>query len=138
MGKFFEAPNGQTGDEAALVKLEDIDSWQFAWSRLIAKAWEDDKLAKKLTKDPKTVAKELAKLGYKLPGNLVVKVEQAEGEWVKDYEIDGKKANGYTEMLDELAGTVIMKLPPKPKHAKDSAYALADYNATGKDYPFSL
>lgn len=130
--------NCQPGDEAALRKLEDIDSWQFAWARLIAKAWEDDNLANALTESSDLVKEELEKLGYSLPGQLVVKVEKAEGEWVKDLEVDGKKANGYSGMLNDLTGMVVMKLPPKPADVSDNAYALADYNATGKDYPFSL
>jgi len=135
---FFMASNGQPGDEAAAVKIEDIDSWQFAWARLIAKAWEDDNLANALTESTDVVKDELEKLGYKLPGKLVVKVEKAEGEWIKDLEVDGTKVNGYANMLNELTGMVVMKLPPKPADVRDNAYALADYNASGKDYPFSL
>lgn len=133
--------NAQLGDEGANIEAQDIHAWQFAWARLIAKAWEDPALQDRILSSAEEVKKELEALGYYPPGNITIKVEKAPDgqEWQKDkVDESGCKANGYVDMLDDLSGTLIMVLPPAPKDPIDYAYALSDYGATGKDYPLSL
>ena len=141
-----------SGDESAGVENRDIKAWQYAWARLISKMWANDALKTKLINDSQgdLVTEELRKLGYTPPKGLKIIVEEVDKKVVGTWENTESKgnpddkegfvarSNGYESMLSELSGRVIMILPPKPNNDEDNALALADYSATGKDYPFSL
>lgn len=136
-----KAHNAQKGDEGVNLQDQDMHAWQYAWARLISKAWADDSLCERITNSSESVTEELIKLGYTPPGKLKITVRQAPEECIFDpdkVDMANNKANGYFDCLDELTGELIMVLPPKPENPSDFAYALTDYTATGKDYPLSL
>ncbi|MCW8996546.1 MAG: BMA_0021/BMA_0022 family TOMM bacteriocin [Psychromonas sp.] len=120
----------ETGDENVILGLESNEEWKYAWARAIAKAWESAEYRELLLKD---AAAALNEFGYKLPNGMKLKVESYQGE--QNYQ-DDKGCNGWGHFKNELASSVTMILPPTPVLEK-RAIALADYQATGRTYPFS-
>ena len=120
----------EPGDEGILKGLVGRQSWQFAWARAIAKAWQNDEYKSLLLSDSKVALKEF---GFNTPPGLTITIREYDGS--KQYNPQPHK-NGWIDMVEELAGEVIMILPPRPDDDQQ-ALALADYNATGVTYPFT-
>jgi len=122
--------NMEPGDEGIVAGWVGRQSWQFAWARAIAKAWQDEDYRTLLLSSPE---KALHEFGFKFPKGLIIKIVEYSGS--KQYDPSQGK-NGWGHMYDELAGEVTMVLPPTPETPLQAS-ALADYNATGVTYPFT-
>ncbi|WP_019615211.1 BMA_0021/BMA_0022 family TOMM bacteriocin [Psychromonas ossibalaenae] len=118
------------GDEHVILGLKDDEEWKYAWARAVAKAWECPQFRELLLTDAETAVREF---GYKMPLGTKLKVENYAGDNAFQEE---KGLNGWAHFKNELASEVIMVLPPTPQLEK-RAIALADYQATGRTYPFS-
>jgi len=135
---FGEHHNQEDGDENILTGIETQEAWGFAWSRAVARAWTDKDFKEKLL-NSETSAEAMLYFNYKLPRGLKLVVEEYTGEDSYEYQTDlklNKGKNGWRKFEDELAPTMNMILPPAPK-AEHQAFALADYEAAGRAYPFS-
>ncbi len=120
----------QTGDENPLEGLESNEAWRYAWSRAVAKAWQDPKFQDLLLTD--TIAA-LKTFDYDVPNGLKLDVKKYEGN--EAYQ-EQNGVNGWIHMTNELSSHVTMILPPAPA-VDEQAIALADYQATGRTYPFT-
>lgn len=120
----------EAGDEDVIFGLRSDEEWKYAWARAIAKAWESDEYRALLLSDAEAA---LLQFGYTMPLGTKLNVESYSGE--HQFE-DKEKANGWLHFKNELASSVTMVLPPAPAVEK-RAIALADYQATGRTYPFS-
>ena len=118
------------GDEGIIAGIRGLDQWRRAWARAVAFAWESKEHEKELLKNPEKI---FEMFDYEIPPGLKVKVEKYKGD--NEYKYKPGK-NGWLHMEDELSGEVTMILPPAPKKELQ-ALALADYDATGKTYPFT-
>lgn len=121
----------QPGDEGVIAGIRGLDQWRMAWARSVAYAWKSAENTQELISNPESVFR---KFKYTLPPGLTLEVEQYQGDEEYKYK-DG--VNGWIHMLDDLSGKVTMILPPKPQNEAHLAMALADYDATGKTYPFT-
>lgn len=74
-------------------------------------------------------------------GKLVEKVAYEAPGVPKDYQYNGDKVenqtNGWVDLGVNLPTDLIMTLPPKPANNEEGFIALADYQATGKTFPFT-
>lgn len=97
---------------------------------VMAKAWGNIEFAKLLRLDP--AAGFLAVRGFKSPWKLAVKIKyDYQARWKgPDYVGDDP---WYLPKKHELR----LHMPAAPSEVKDRAVALATYNATGAEYPFS-
>ncbi len=120
----------QVGDENTIMGLKADEEWKYAWARAVAKAWESPGFRDLLLTDAAAALKDF---GYTMPQGTKLKVESYAGDC--QYQ-DEKGCNGWMQFKDELASEVTMILPPTPDLEK-RAVALADYQATGRTYPFT-
>jgi ribosomally synthesized peptide (two-chain TOMM family) len=120
----------EPGDEDVIFGLRSDEEWKYAWARAVAKAWENSEFCELLIKDAEAA---LLEFGYKMPLGTKLNVEKYTGEKVFE---DLEGANGWLHFKNEFASSVTMVLPPAPEVEK-RGIALADYQATGRTYPFS-
>lgn len=120
----------EAGDENIILGLRADEEWKYAWARAVAKAWENNDYCELLISDAATA---LLQFGYKMPLGTKLNVEKYTGGKVFE---DLENANGWLHFKNEFASSVTMVLPPAPEVEK-RAIALADYQATGRTYPFS-
>ena len=124
------ALKAEPGDEDVISGLRADDEWKYTWARAVAKAWESEEYRELLLNDA-TAA--LLQFGYTIPMGTKLNVEKYTGEH-EFIDLDG--SNGWIHFKNELASSVTMVLPPTPTLEK-RAIALADYQATGRTYPFT-
>jgi hypothetical protein len=144
---------GLPKDEPPLQATEISASWRAAWLRAIATAWQSQQKAQEKTHagamKPAVLTKPAAALadeGFNFEGFFgdLLTIE------VKDYtgpkrfnpalhEVrGGARTNGWSHFGDDLQAKLTLVLPPKPNDAADFAVALADYDAGGRVYPFTI
>ena len=74
-------------------------------------------------------------------GELVRHVISEGGGINLDYKYNpeeiGKRVNGWSGFEENLPTDIILTLPPKPEDTDINTYALTDYQATGKTFPFT-
>lgn len=74
-------------------------------------------------------------------GELFSKVVAAEPQKPSDYQYDesdiGNKVNGWNDLETNLPTDIVLTLPPRPQSVAANSFALADYQATGKTFPFT-
>jgi ribosomally synthesized peptide (two-chain TOMM family) len=108
---------------------DSMNSFKFAWIRVVADAWSDDETWNRLlTARPEEVRQIFMQYGADIPLDLDIKiVKPSERDtW------DGKTRTWY------IGGAKVeLPLPPKPKDPAQVAVALATYEWLGKSYPFS-
>ena len=130
MGNIKADSSNLVGDEGVVSGLVCVDSWNTAWARAIARAWIDEAFKSELLETPEVALK---KFGYDLPSGLKLTIKDYQGDF--SYK-NNPSENGWNHMLDEITGEVIMVLPPKPC-PEEQGIAIADYEATGKTFPFT-
>ena len=152
------------GDEDAMWGLQGDLEWRNTWSRVIAYAWMNEDNFKEVINNPIPVMHRVS--NYLPPNGLFIKVQGVvSGEMVTTpnenlgiyKEVDGELVrfsinpdpnysfregdvahgvNGWERMQNNLPTEVTMTLPPRPEENFES-FALADYQATGKTFPFT-
>lgn len=108
---------------------DSMNSFKFAWIRIVADAWSDEETWNRLLKaKPTDVRQIFVQYGAEIPLDMEIQiVAPGEGDgW------DGKTRTWY------MGGAKInLPLPPKPKDPAQIGVALATYEWVGKNYPFS-
>ncbi|MFW2374512.1 MAG: BMA_0021/BMA_0022 family TOMM bacteriocin [Gammaproteobacteria bacterium] len=135
MGGSDRNASPEEGDASYLESIESQHDWRIAWARAIALAWRNQVFKKLLKEKPIDAFKEL---GYTLPNGLTLNVEdERDCTYTPSPPESGKsRKNGWANNESVLSATITVKLPKQPK-AEFQAIALADYEATGKTYPFT-
>lgn len=138
------------GDETAAWGLQGDLEWRNAWPRVIAYAWMNDDNFKRAIESPVEVMNEVSR--YTPPTGLYVRVrgvidgvemitapftETLNKEYSFNQDDVKKGVNGWEDLGQNLPTEVIMALPPRPDDESHKAFALADYDATGKTFPFT-
>lgn len=144
------------GDENPIWGFEKDAEWRNTFRRLISYAWISDDKLREVVENPVELMQKLS--NYKLPAGLNVRFRGLTStkevietppytEFNKDafsnYSYDESfvenlnPINGWLEVSKSLPTEVIFTLPPAPKSEEIKAYALADYEAKGKEMPFS-
>ncbi len=139
-----------SGDEPLIEAWNVNTKWRSVWLRAIAKAWQDDSYKKRLLANPEEA---LRQVGFGTPDffqeQLKIVVEEAEAseasgepryENREETSAQGTAArhvNGWVDAGSSLRATLTLKLPPPPPPAA-RALALADYDAAGRVYPFTM
>lgn len=94
----------------------------------MAKAWVDKNFALRLRQDPESAMRSTR--DYTSPWKMAIKVlDDTNVKWdsaAKKWKFDGEHPN-----------VLKLCLPVKPDTARDQVLALADYNASGAEYPFT-
>lgn len=140
----IEADKIKLKDEPLLTAWEINASWRTVWLKAIARAWKDTNFRKALL-DPVGPEAALTKAGFVVPDFfkklLKVVVVESSDKSVKhrsDQTDGGQFVNGWDDPAGSLKATLTLVLPPAPDKQEDYAIALADYDAGGRVYPFTL
>ncbi|MDK1310607.1 hypothetical protein [Pseudoalteromonas ardens] len=144
------------GDENPLWGFEKDAEWRNAFRRLISYSWVSDEKLQEVINNPLEMMSKLS--DYTPPSGLYIRFRGLKSnkevietppynEFNKEsligYSYDASfldkqhPINGWLETADHLPTEVIFTLPPAPENNDIKAYALADYEAKGKEMPFS-
>ncbi len=100
----------------------------------LAKAWDNPSFANLLEMHDATVLPAIR--GYTTPWRLVIEVENdSEARW-RPPQYSGKELipSGWENLK---AAELTLNLPSRPREVRDHPVALAAYNSTGAEYPFT-
>ncbi|RZM85472.1 hypothetical protein C3B51_00600 [Pseudoalteromonas rubra] len=144
------------GDENPLWGFEKDAEWRNAFRRLISYSWISDDKLKEVVNEPLEMMRKLS--DYTPPSGLYIRFrgltsdnqvietplynefnkESLIGYSYNDSFLEKKHpVNGWLEASSHLPTEVIFTLPPAPSGEDIKAYALADYEAKGKEMPFT-
>jgi len=127
-------------DEDPIEGLREHLNWQPAWLRAIAMAWQCKEYEERLCSDDDAVVrKAFQDVNYVLPKGLKIRVKHpdvAKTEELNMVYSELEDGSGYGWHRDALTTEVIFRLPQRPQESHQ-AYALADYLASGRSYPFT-
>ncbi|MCF6436716.1 hypothetical protein [Pseudoalteromonas sp. MMG022] len=148
--------NNAHGDENPLWGFEKDAEWRNAFRRLISYSWISDEKLNEVINNPMEMMLKLS--DYTPPAGLYIRFrgmtsnkEVIETPPYNEFNKDGlvnysydesfiekmHPINGWIEAASHLPTEVIFTLPPAPENNDVKAYALADYEAKGKEMPFS-
>ncbi len=133
-------------DEPLLTAWEINASWRTVWLKAIARSWQDKSFRAALL-TPGGAQSALEAAGFVVPDffGKLLQVVVVDGD-SKGVTYDGSAKvggngpfmNGWNDPKGALKATLTLVLPPAPTNAPDYAIALADYDAGGRVYPFTL
>ncbi len=145
---------GSKGDESTLWGLEKDNEWRNAYRRIISYAWISQDNLKEVVDNPLDCLLKIS--GYVPPQGLILyfrgiynnKVIKSPEQQIDDdvyvkcsydskYMKDKMAINGWNDAEKSLPTEVTFTLPPAPAESDLRAFALADFEAKGKEMPFS-
>jgi ribosomally synthesized peptide (two-chain TOMM family) len=127
--------NTPLGAGGLVPSTDDFTAFKVALLAAIAKAWHDDQFREILQVDANVALTSIR--GYKLPWKLTLRVkDDALARWHPpgDLAHPDKHQSYWTFHKKNL---LTLYLPTKPADVRSEPVALAVYNATGAEYPFT-
>ncbi|MDI1433260.1 BMA_0021/BMA_0022 family TOMM bacteriocin [Polyangium sorediatum] len=114
----------------------EFSAFQVALLSALAKAWADPGFKQKLLIDS-TVALHTIR-GYELPWNMNIIIRDDSGaHWTPPNVSSSPPSHGQSYWTFSQPSALTLYLPTKPHNVEAEPIALAAYNATGAEYPFT-
>jgi ribosomally synthesized peptide (two-chain TOMM family) len=112
---------------------EEFAAFKVALLGAMAKAWQDDSFKAMLTIDAAAALSAIR--SYKLPWNMKIKIaEDKEAQWCQPRD---PLADPRSFWIQRIPNVLRLYFPDKPEDVRAEPMALAMYNATGAEFPFT-